>query len=297
MVTYCVCGLLTYDSGKTWLTIALTLALRSLGLKVYPFKPVAGHSAWSQSRTIRYSRELGVLVGDDVYSYVKKLGIPQSDVVLVNPVDLLLTPLDLAPMVRRGGFESCVTIASVARDQVVLARLPLGERFRHLLVEDVVQRAPKPIARRVAELAALLKAESVSSDELMEKMRSRDVERRVLESFNVIASRSDVVIVESFNDAAVPVVPLKDLIDVYLLTAPGMVAVYRDSSRVSKAVEAALSLRGEEGLRAQYVFSKLRPDDVVEVELVEDPEILARSSSMRRLLDALSLGFSNPIRA
>jgi len=286
MVICCVCGLLTYDSGKTWFTTALVLALRSRGVKTCPFKPVAGHSAWSQSSTISYSTSVKMLVGDDVRNFVERLSLPPSEIPMVNPVDLLLAPHDPSQALREGRFETYFSILEEPR-QVVLARLPYAGSSKHFLIVDTIQRTPRSIRERVLRLADVLGAERTRSETLMKMLRSEEVEERILDALRYLISKNDLVIIESFNDAAIPVLSLRNFVDVYVVVGPGVAAMYMDGKRVAKAIEIATYLRGEEGLRTRYVFSKLRPDAIIDIDVVDTPETLAQSRAIENIVDAL----------
>ncbi|RLE70333.1 MAG: ATPase, partial [Thermoprotei archaeon] len=97
-----VVGYAEYDSGKTSLTLQLIRKLRAGGRRVIAAKPVAGHSAWYQYETVVHSAELGLLVGEDAYRIAVELGM-LSRVAVLNPVDLLISPLD--PFKARGRVE------------------------------------------------------------------------------------------------------------------------------------------------------------------------------------------------
>lgn len=82
--TVLVNGLLTYDSSKTYVAIALAKALVERGFKVSAFKPLAGHFARYQFNAMLYSLKYGVLVGEDVLKHKDLLGLA-SEIESVNP--------------------------------------------------------------------------------------------------------------------------------------------------------------------------------------------------------------------
>ena len=285
---WCVCGLVPHDSGKTWLSLGLALALKARGIRVKLVKPVAGHSAWHQPETIRLSKELGLLVGSDVGKYMEELGLRPSDVPFANPVDLLLAPPSAVSAIKSRRLRQYVATLEVSVGQIALARLP-SERLepRHYVITDVVERLPRSLESLVRDLAHALSAEEIELSEFVRLLRSRAIEDRVLRCLDAFTQGASIVIIESFNDALAPLPTLVRSIDAFILAGLGVVAVYRDVDRVRKALEAELALRGEEALRASYVLNHVEPTLVIEIDFVSNVRELARSPSINRLLDYL----------
>lgn len=125
-----ISGLLPRDSGKTTFTIALANALKYAGYSVTVFKPVAGHSAWFQHESFMESIAIGVLVGEDVLTYMKEGLI--EDVDLQNPIDILTAPHDI--MKYRSITLYLESLESGIR-QAVLARISIHGR-RYFLIKD-----------------------------------------------------------------------------------------------------------------------------------------------------------------
>lgn len=96
MVKILISGLLVYDSGKTWLAISLAKRLKGYGHRVGIYKPIAGHNAWTQYKTVVISKKLGILVGEDVFNYISILGMGKEIIPFMNPIDILLAPPEVA---------------------------------------------------------------------------------------------------------------------------------------------------------------------------------------------------------
>ncbi|HDI02231.1 MAG TPA: ATPase, partial [Ignisphaera sp.] len=116
-----IIGLLVHDSGKTWFSISLARYALEKGYRVAIYKPVAGHSAWFQYHTLARSRELGVLVGQDVSLYLEHLGISVNDIAIVNPIDILIAPISVEEYAKTGDFESYIADLENQMKQAVLA--------------------------------------------------------------------------------------------------------------------------------------------------------------------------------
>ncbi len=285
---WCVCGLLVHDSGKTWLTISLVKALRDRGIASKPLKPVAGHSAWIQRKTLDYSARLGILVGEDVYQYYTMLNLNKDELPLVNPVDLLLAPPNPTSYIRDGRLRLYASLLESSLGQIALARLP-GSSLepQHYLISDVVEMLTRSVKERILDLARELNAESIELNELVRLLKSKSIEDKVLECIDRVSKDVDVAVIESFNDAVVPLLKLLNRIDLLLLVAPSIVAVYRDIDSVKRSIEIEIALRGEEALRTPFALSRARPIAIEEVEFSDDTSSLSRSRSLNHLLDSL----------
>jgi len=287
---WCVCGLVPHDSGKTWLSIALTKALKTRGVRVAVSKPVAGHSAWTQRHTLRYSEELGILVGEDAYAYVKQLGIDKDMVPYTNPVDLLLAPPSAINAIKRGSLSAYVAKLEESVGQVVLARVPgRGLEPKHYLIEDNLALLPQSLRERIMNLSQKLGAERVELSDFLSLLKSRRIEDRICECINRVSESADVLIVESFNDALVPILRLISYIELFVLCAVGSVALYRNSDALIRALELEVAMRGEEALRTQFALSRVRPEAVLELDFVNSVDELTSSPSIHRLLELLPL--------
>ena len=259
VVTVLVDGLLRFDSGKTWFGVGLGLCLRRLGFSVGVFKPVAGNSVWGQLWSFRESLRRGFLVGGDVLTYERFLGV---DPLLVNPVDMLLAPLDPA---GPGFFAGVGSL----EDQVVVARVPVGGGFEHWWFPGNVSRVPPVVRRDVMALVGRCGAVPGSVEGLLDYVGGLG---GVFEEFRARVSEGcDFVIVESFNDALVPYEEVVDVVDFLVVVGPGRVFVF-DGDRLRLIA----SVVGVSGARVGGVWRHLgRPMAVFELPLVEDPVVLS----------------------
>jgi len=271
-----VTGLLPYDSGKTWVSIGLVRALRSLGVKACYAKPVAGHNAWSQFPTVLKSLEYGILVGEDASIATELLG---GDLRTVNPVDLLLVPHDPE------SYPSLRDYYEHVEEQVghvVLARFSScrGGGDRHLFVRENYSRILPSMRSWIDRLVEALRAEETTMDELLRLLKSRGTEEELLACLSKLREGHEVVVVESFNNAALPFAGLLNHVDLPLLVAPGYVALLDRDSFARRVVESAMKL-GDMGLAmdqvvtqsmviaAEYLEPVLRPEDLELSKLAE----------------------------
>ncbi|NPA05268.1 MAG: hypothetical protein GXO09_04155 [Crenarchaeota archaeon] len=260
-VTVLVDGLLRFDSGKTWFGVGLCLCLRRLGYRVGVFKPVAGHSVWGQLWSFRESLRRGFLVGGDVLTYERFLGV---DPLAVNPVDLLLAPPDPA-----GGVSGFLSSVGGWEDQVVVARVPVGGGFEHWWFPVNVSRLSPLVRFEVSRLVGRVGAVPGSVEGLLDYVGGLG---GVFEEFRRrVSAGCDFLVVESFNDALVPYRELVGVVDYLVVVAPGRVFVFE-----GERLRLLASVVDVGGARVGGVWRHLgRPIGVFELPLVEDPVVLA----------------------
>ena len=235
-----VAGLLRHDSGKTSFAAELIEAMRDLG--VYPgvFKPVGGHSCWWQWETVYNSMELGVLVGSDAYRLASLVGwLDYIDI--VSPLDILTAPLDPGRAVTlRSYLDEMDSLSATA----VLARLTMpGEGGRgnvYLLVEDNYSRSIEYCREAVDELLGRVRRSGVI------RVNRAGFERmlytpttympHIEAAYRIIRGMRNIVVIESFNNAAYPVPRPLSTEGYAVAVAPGKIMIYR-LDRYIKAIQ------------------------------------------------------------
>jgi len=260
-----VSGLLTYDSGKTWLLIGLAKKLRDRGCRTAVSKPVAGHSMWSQFKTYLYSLENKVLVGEDVMKYVTLLGLDKSLIPIINPIDIMLAPPDPAKYMDSGKVDEYLSDLEDQFKQMILARYTdcASGSSRHFIFEENVERLPRTLKRLVERLASVLNAERTKPRNFIESLHNLNLEKSLMLCLESISKGSDVVLVESFNDAITPYPQLLKMASMLLVIMPAAVAVYRDLEKIESVVRDATKRLGEAGFRTSVLMSRLRPEKLI----------------------------------
>jgi len=271
--TVLVNGLLTYDSGKTYVAIALAKALVERGFKVSAFKPLAGHSAWYQFNTVLCSLKYGVLVGEDVLKYKDLLGLG-SDIELVNPVDFLLAPLDPNCFEK---VEDYLNALCNQFEQLIMARISdcRSGATMYYVVEDNASRAVPGLRPWVKRLVEKFKPKPVSAERFFaDILAQRDIIGSLDYAFNALKSRAEVLVVESFNDAAVPFMDFLSDIDVVLTVTPGYLFKL-DPEGFKKAVKSSYSKLGERGLTLDLIFNDIDVESRISLPVVSSVSELA----------------------
>ncbi len=261
-----VVGFIPFDSGKTRLAARLVKGLRERGIKVSVVKPIGSHSLWQQHFSLEYSMEHGVLVGGDAIRLARAASV--SDPARVQPVDMLLAPPDVTRYLTRlrdylFSLESLIS-------QVVMLRISTcrdeGVEHVHLLVKEHVDRLAPSIRDVVEELASRLRPlPSPIEPEMLKEIMSGDVIVAADMCASRIASRSEVTVIESFNDVVVPI-PLSTRSEWFVAVAPGRAVVYHGSD----VVKAASLLSGFRpgSIRAADILHLVKPVKIMDVKFV-----------------------------
>ena len=269
-----VSGLLTYDSGKTWFVVGFAKSLKRHGYKVNVFKPVAGHSIWSQYKAFLYSFEKGFLVGEDVMKYIMFLNIDNP--VIANPIDVMLSPPDPEQYILNKSIIGYLEDLGNQFKQMILARYTYcsSEKYIHYVFRENVKRIPMDLQQIVNSFVEKVKAEEVSVEDFIKLLRSEDTAKNLDICYSRIARDSDVVLIESFNDALTPYLTLLDIAESIVVVMPTAIAIYLNVSNVKRVVEENMRRFGESGLRTQYLLSSLLPDKVMHLKVrrCEDEE-------------------------
>ncbi|HIP65954.1 MAG TPA: hypothetical protein EYH08_05490 [Pyrodictium sp.] len=266
MVRLLVCGLLEFDSGKTWTVVGLARYLMERGYNVEVYKPVAGHNLWYSSKGVRYTRKLGILVGDDVATYIEALGVSEPH--RVNPIDLALAIPKLRGLDSRSMSEYRLALQS--QDKIlILARFtdPVTGSTTHYLVVDNLDRIAPSIRKLVEEFTVKLKTQKIELKPLLALLSSRHVAEVLEFGATMLEKQADILIIESFNNVLEPYGGLLSKVDLIIVVAPGYAIVLRDVKTVREIAMKLSQLLGIEGLRTNLVLEK--PEVASTAKLVE----------------------------
>ena len=270
-----VVGLLEFDSGKTSVTASLVREARSRGIDAVAMKPVGSHNAWSQHASVLRSLKMKVLVGEDAYR-LWLASEKAEPVELLSPLDILTAPPDLT------GFEDVAEYLSALGSltaQATLMRITRPPRStRHYLIKDNAERVLPSLRVFISELARLLEAESIRLNEAFKMMTHPHPD----EALAFLRDRHELLIVESFNNAAYPS-PLSLEADKVILVAPGRAYVY-EGSEYCKAVRDSISSRGPR-VTTPELIGRIRPLAAVSLKPRDMEELDNPKEDTRELLN------------
>ncbi len=246
-----ITGLLQYESGKTWLTIAFAKNLIERGYMVRLYKPVAGHSAWYQFKTLVDSIKYRVLVGEDVVKYRDYLGVKQ-DFELLNPIDILSAP---PSPTRYRSIAEYLAALEVLAEQIVMVRLsdPIEGLSKYYIVEGSINKLVEGLREWIYKLKTLFNPSRIGVEDLLDEIYSPSTSTILYKTLKVLAEDSDILLVESFNDAAIPFYELLDLVEKTFMVTPGYVYEL-DVVGFKKLVKRNYALYGDIGVKMSKIF-------------------------------------------
>ncbi len=286
-----VSGVLPHDSGKTTVAKYLIKELISRGFRVAASKPIAGHSAWHQLFSLLRSIELGILVGADALELHRVCRAPKRLEVL-NPLDTLQVPLDIEYFKSPKTYINCMSrfeeTVGVARISKCLSEDEVESTY--YIVKSNVIRTPERVIDLISKLLESVSRNSKvvsveTSNDLISILREEGIEL-CDECLKMLLSKYEVVVVESFNDAAAPT-HFSSMADIVFIVSPGKVMVV-DGRRFSKAFNFVLNVELNlhpwgVWVTTSQVLPLLRPVGVVDVEPIYGEKDKAEFAS--RLVD------------
>jgi len=290
MVKILISGLLVYDSGKTWLAISLAKRLKGYGYRVGIYKPIAGHNAWTQYKTVVISKKLGILVGEDVFNYINILGMDKEIIPFMNPIDILLAPPEVVSYIRDLKIEEYLMDLEDQYKQMILGRISSclsGESIHYLFWENL-DRITLSLRGKIIELSQTLNAKRLDLYSFINKITDINIEKDLNICLNAIAKNSDIVIIESFNDAITPYVSLLENVDGIVIVSPGAVMIYRDVNKIYSLLRKVFEKYGSRGYKSMYIVNELQPDNVISIEPREDICESVIDKNLNQILDYIA---------
>ncbi|MEM2020893.1 MAG: hypothetical protein QXP80_01535 [Zestosphaera sp.] len=271
-----VSGLLPFNSGKTFFTMALASYLRDLGYSVTVAKPVSAHSIWDQYEYFLESLKLGVLVGEDVIKYMRADLI--DDVDTQNPVDILTAPHDV---MKHPSLDSYYTALTSVIEQAVLVRISVGEVRNHYVIGENLNKLEEHVAGEVRNLVVKLGV-STEADRgwLYSKLTSNEVDSLITESLRRLALKHAVVLCESFSNALFPVFGVSKMATHIVVVTPTRALIY-GVKKTSTYLGTINRLKAESSI----IVMLFKPDLILRIKPSLTPEGSLVETELRKLLN------------
>ncbi len=286
VVKILVVGLLKYDSGKTSTALSIIREAKNRGYNVGVSKPISGFDAWSQFKYVLKSMEGGVLVGEDLTLLYNEAS-PNEVIETVGPMVMLLAPPD--PEFYSWRLSTYTAISTSTVDQVVIARTTRclgGEHHTsHYVVEENIAHTPSAMRKALERLINKLNPEPKPvGKEFIEELFKEEVLEGVDACVERILEGYDVVVVESYNDAAAPTYA-STRVDVVVAVGPGKIALY-NGERYRRALSLVGEVRNPLATTTSEVLSLIKPIKTVDIEPVVNPKY-SREAWAEGLLDLI----------
>ena len=265
MIIY-IFGFMEEDSGKTTIGTYVIRYLREIGLKIAPFKPVAGFNYWRQYENFLNSIKYGTIFSFDAFRLesIAKSGEPLE---VINPVSFLFTPSDIQKYIENDAISRFLFEETLVRN-LVLARLTTCQ-------EDKIENQVFLNKRRIEYLlhdARIFKIfeerntrefDIENLEEFLEEM-SLNTRQHIDSCFNRLSERYNNILIESFNNSIIPWkgILAKD-IDIAIGAFPGY-ALFFDAKAFKDASRTLMSFRGDI-ITGEMLLGVLSPKKIVRI--------------------------------
>ena len=287
-----VSGFMPQNSGKTTLAKALAYTLRTAGYDIGVFKPVSGHNWYSQYDASIKNFMDRKLYCEDIMKLASAAGI-REEYEILNPIDILTAPVNLRYFLIHRYISRYFYYMENTFMQAVITRIS----YKHTnSIENIYLINQKLIGRSIVEIDDIF-LKSVTSNasrkiffenpEKLTQIISIYGEKSIESCYKYMLSKYPYLLIESFNDAAIPSTRLKN-IDIVLAVAPRYVVIY-DGSKYLKACKTVSSIRGlvwEN--RVMHISSLIKPFKIFKTNPLrkEDLDNLNRlSTSFSDIID------------
>ncbi|MGY5876815.1 MAG: hypothetical protein RTU30_13785 [Candidatus Thorarchaeota archaeon] len=230
-----IVGMSSYDSGKTQFARQLVSNFATADVNVEYFKPISGHNNWFKNDHTQRCLQEKILHSHDA-AVVRDAFSSKIPITIANPIHRLLAPVRLSTpsdleyhSLVFGGWDSMLTIERLTQavdgtpKSISLVAEKMVNAGRVYLTQD-----------EMSILTSDTKIIPIDSTEELRSFEDKNFETYVQSCFEVVEGQSDVLIIESFNDAVWPWEGLEDVNSV-IVVGPGHAFEY-DPVRVKKAV-------------------------------------------------------------
>jgi predicted P-loop ATPase/GTPase len=269
-----VVGLKGVDSGKTTLSRALLSHLRSEGLDVCGFKPMAGNNIWYDYDVVSMALSQGRLFGRDA-GLLKEESTGDVPEELINPVHRLWSEPSL--------IDAATGVPTFIIDRITF--WPEGEDGdeegygdeRSVLVENanVHLNGEKKLLRKLYPKAADVYRVEDAND--LNDLVKDHYGRAIGSAYRKIAREHDALVIEGYSDAALPAGDVCDL-DLVVGVEPWQISVY-DPDRYLDAVRLSTPTYSRE-ISTSRVMELLSPKRVIEYQPSQPDERVDRLKEM-----------------
>lgn len=269
-----VVGLKGVDSGKTTLSRALLSHLRSEGLDVCGFKPMAGNNIWYDYDVVSMALSQGRLFGRDA-GLLKEESTGDVPEELINPVHRLWS--------EPSKIDPATGVPTFILDRITF--WPEGEDGdekgygdeRSVLVENanVHLNGEKKLLRKLYPKAADVYRVEDAND--LNDLVKDHYGRAIGSAYRKIAREHDALVIEGYSDAALPAGDVCDL-DLVVGVEPWQISVY-DPDRYLDAVRLSTPTYSRE-ISTSRVMELLSPKRVIEYQPSQPDERVDRLKEM-----------------
>ncbi|MFW9888832.1 MAG: hypothetical protein ACFFER_11640 [Candidatus Thorarchaeota archaeon] len=227
-------GVSSFDSGKTTFAGLLIDSIQHHLSSIEYFKPISAHNYWQRFEHTQQLLKQRRIFSADLASIKSKVN-SQKDEYTLNPIHRLYVPTS-----REKPLLNVPTTLGLAGPDSVIALQRFSwhdDRGVHSLVlaaESLVKQGDLLLSyEELQKLTDRVERQAVESLEEIQQYENEHLEESLTSSFDHVEERTDLVVIESFNDATWIWEGL-DRVDLVLVVGPGQAFSY-DPERFRKA--------------------------------------------------------------
>jgi predicted P-loop ATPase/GTPase len=224
----------SFDSGKTTYAGLLIDEIRQYSGSIEYFKPISAHNYWQRFNHTQSCIEKKRIFSADLAA-IKTKNDSQMDEYLLNPIHRLYVPTssekplsNLPSTLSLAGPDSVIALQRFSWPE------GKGVRSTALVAEQLVKQGNLLLTYEHLQLLTYgVEKQAVSSLEEIQQYENENLENCLNSAFSHVEDGADIVMIESFNDAAWIWEGL-DNVDLVLVVGPGKVFSY-EPERFRKA--------------------------------------------------------------
>ncbi|MEM3587442.1 MAG: hypothetical protein QXO71_08995 [Candidatus Jordarchaeaceae archaeon] len=285
MASIFVFGLLPDSPGKTLVSRAIIRGLIKRGLNVGVFKPRSGHNYWYQYDAFLKCKLEGQLFCQDIVELREARGGDTLPIVLTNPVDALMSPLEIScysPGKNWSRFyiDEYQTFLHLVMERYTIYSSDICNIVCiNLAGKDVLfseENFVKDVLSKASEIV------QIDSLEMWNQIYENFSSKAILSCYRKVCEEHGNVLVEGYNDAICPNPNIN--YDVVIGVAPG-IAIFYEPERFTQIIKFMRDLGKDPlSLRAENILEYAKHIKTVKVpplgsEEKRDTDILSEKLS------------------
>ena len=201
----------------------------------------------------------------------------------MNPIDILSAP----PSPRKYRIiAEYLAALEVLSEQMVMVRIsnPLEEIDDYYIVKGSEEKIVEGLRPWIEKLKKEFNPKPINIEDLVDELYSPRINNLLLDVTRFLSEANDILLVESFNDAATPFYGLLDLVERVFMVSPGYLYEL-DVGDFKRIAKKNYLLYGDTGTRMNKISNKV--DKVFEAPLPIAESPLKLAEKLEKIIEGL----------